>query len=213
MSTKNVFSSNLDINKTAYLNWRMDEDSEGNLAEMANGFYLSARVQIDAILEDNSDKKADSIIFPILYAIDQSIELYLKAIIRLIERIEDGKANNYTTHDIAELLGNLKGKIKRKEATTKGLQKHLSSVQLYVDELTAHFSGDDKKVKMDFARYPMDAKGIPYCYVKSRENVTVDVEYLHQQLEDMHTALEALYLQYSVELDWVIQRRYEHSIW
>ena len=93
-----LFSSNCDIRKNAYLNWRTRQgDPAYNLHIMASNFADSALTLINAVLQDNTDKKADTLIMPILYSIDQAIELYMKTIIRLIEDKEGGLASNYTS--------------------------------------------------------------------------------------------------------------------
>lgn len=105
---KKIFSYNPDISKNAYMNWRtFDNDPPYNLIVLAHGYRDAAKVLMKSILDDNSEKQADSLIFPICYSINQSIELYLKAILWKIETITKGKPCNYTDHDIQELLNNL----------------------------------------------------------------------------------------------------------
>lgn len=98
---KKIFSYNKDINQNAYLNWRMETNSDSsNFYTMANSFANSTVLLLDSVLNDNSDKKADSIIFPIFYLADQSIELYLKAIIREIITTNSAEDKCPVTHDI-----------------------------------------------------------------------------------------------------------------
>lgn len=54
----------------------------------------------DKCLADNTDKKADELIFPILFNADQSIELYLKAIIWELNRLEEKDDDFPTGHDL-----------------------------------------------------------------------------------------------------------------
>ena len=62
MQDKNVFSYNADINKTAYMNWRMEVFSaEHNLQVMGNGFFLAAECLLQNALENNQDKRADTL--------------------------------------------------------------------------------------------------------------------------------------------------------
>ncbi len=201
MQNKGVFTHNADINKTAYMNWRMFACSaEDNLAEIGKGFFLAAECLLQNALGDNIDKRADILIFPILYSVDQGIELYLKAIICLIEIIVSGKPNNHTTHNIRQLFGEMKSLIRKKEEKTKGLDKHLSSLSEYIDELVNVVADEGGNPKMDFARYPFDTDGIPYFYV-SFTNTPVDMEYLLVRSREIKESLESLYLMYSVELD------------
>jgi len=78
-SVKPVFSRNEDINKIAFLNWRMEFGDVNNLFNLADGYFQSASLLTEACLVDNHDKKADIIIFPILACFNHGIELYLKA--------------------------------------------------------------------------------------------------------------------------------------
>ena len=133
---KNIFSYNSNINKNAYMNWRTKSDDPAhNLYIMASSYADGATALIDVILDDNKDKKADSLIMPIFYSIDQSIELYIKAIIRRIEEQLGEDISIYKEHDIKKLQSQMKGKIKKVEKKTAGLEKHLKSVSDYIDEL------------------------------------------------------------------------------
>lgn len=158
---------------------------------------------INTILTDNSDKKADALIMPILYSIDQSIELYLKAIIRLLEELSNGKVSNYTSHDIAELKKQMVGKIRDKEAKSKGLEKHLKPISDFIDELYAKIKGKNAKgkdvIKIDFARYPFDTDGNPHFYIEDMGNVVIDIENLNGRFEEICDCLDALYMMYESE--------------
>lgn len=201
MQDKNVFSYNADINKTAYMNWRMEVFSaEHNLQVMGNGFFLAAECLLQNALENNQDKRADTLIFPILYSIDQGIEVYLKAIIHLIEVLVSGKASNHTTHNVLQLFREMKALIKKKEIKTTGLDAHLCSLSKYINELASKIADAKGNPKMDFARYPFDTEGMAYFYV-SLSNVPVDMEYLLEQIREIRDSLDSLYTMYSVELE------------
>src|SRR5688572_19561245 len=78
---KDIFSYNKDIEKNAYMNWRTQRfDHIHNMIVIAEGFSISALLLVKEILKDNRDKKADNLIFPILFNANHSIEVYLKAI-------------------------------------------------------------------------------------------------------------------------------------
>lgn len=199
-----LFSYNADINKNAYMNWRTDAtDQTHNLYVLASDFADGAKVMMNAILTDNSDKRADALIMPILYSIDQSIELYLKAIIRLVEELSNGTVSNYKSHDIAELKKIMVGKIKGKEVKTTGLEKHLKPVSDFIDELYVKIKDKDAKgkdvIKIDFARYPIDTDGNPHFYVEDFENVVIDIDNLNGRFAEIYDSLEALYMMYESE--------------
>jgi len=79
---KNVFSHNVDIDKTAYMNWRTSRhDHIYNMIVIADGFIHSAIILAEAALADNWDKKADSIVYPMIFKANHAIELYFKSIV------------------------------------------------------------------------------------------------------------------------------------
>lgn len=201
MQDKKVFSYNSDIKKTAYMNWRMElHSAEHNLQKIGNGFLFAAEYLLQNALESNQDKRADELIFPILYSINHGIEVYLKAIIRLIEVLVSGKANNHNTHDILQLFREMKALIQRKEVKTAGLNASLCSLSKYIEELSSKVADANGNPRMDFARYPFNSEGMPYFYV-SLSNIPVDMEYLLEQLQKIRDSLSSLYIMYSVELE------------
>ncbi len=109
----NIFSYNLDINKNAYLNWDMDYNNDSSdLKVMADGFALAAERLMNNVFADNRDKKADILIFPILFSAYHSIELYLKAILYKIDQIQ-GNRKIHKGHDIKKLLEEMEKQIKK----------------------------------------------------------------------------------------------------
>lgn len=202
---KNIFSYNVDINKNAYLNWRVDKDApQRNLAQLADGYALAAKKLLEDVLKDNHAKDADILIFPILYSVDQMIELYLKAIICEIEILSEGKANSYKTHDIKSLLDTMIAKVKKRESKTAGLNKHLAEVKNYIDELYSYIKETDAngktKINIDFARYPFDTDLSPHFYAAAADNVVVNLELLLEQLNAVCESLESLYFMYEEEI-------------
>ena len=78
---KDVFSYNPDIYKNAYMNWRTERHEPiHNINTLAQGYFDSAVLSIKECLANNIDRKADDLIFPILFSINHAIELYEKSI-------------------------------------------------------------------------------------------------------------------------------------
>lgn len=200
--TKPIFSNNADISKNAYMNWQISSyNMVNNLIVLENGFEDAAKQMMQSILTDNQLKQADVLIFPIMYSIDQSIELYLKAIIYNLEQLETGKLNNYKTHDIRSLFGTMTALIKKQERTTKGLQAYLKPIEEYIDELYSHIVNSKGKIQMDFARYPFDTNRNPHFYACTMENVVVDIENLLSRYSKIVDCLEGLYCMYAEKLE------------
>jgi hypothetical protein len=203
---KDIFSHNKDISRNAYLNWRIDEnDQASNLFALASDYSDGAISLINSILEDNRDKKADALIMPILCCINHAIEVYMKAILRTIEVLNGASVSDYNTHNIKALYGALLGHIKKVSAKTSGLDKHLRSLDLYIDELYSKIqitnAAGVSRSGIDFARYPISADGTPHFYVNADENVVIDVENLGVSFNEIRGSLEALYLMYNAKAE------------
>lgn len=203
---KDIFSYNPDITRNAYLNWRTDkQDHAHNLYVLASDYCDGALSLINNVLQDNRDKKADALIMPIMYCIDQSIEVYLKAIIRRIEIITGDVQSNFKSHDIKELYRAMVEHIKKKEIKTKGLQKHLLPLSTFIDELYLKIQTTDADGRdsfgIDFARYPIRVDGTPHFYITADDNVVIDIENLGYRFAEIRDCLESLYLMYDAEAE------------
>lgn len=202
--SKDIFSYNSDIYKNAYLNWRTDKhDDAHNLYVLASDYADGAIALINVILDDNCDKKADALIMPIMYCIDQSIEVFLKAIIREIEELTGDTVSNYKSHDINDLLTIMVSHIKKKESKTKGLEKFLKPVSSFIEELYKKIEVVDgeghRSLNIDFARYPISPEGKTHFYIEAEENVVIDTENLGIRFSEIRECLEGLYYMYEAE--------------
>ena len=211
---KKLFSYNPDVQKNAYLNWRTDtEDQTQNLYVIAADYADAAITLINVILEDNRDKKADALIMPILYCIDQSIELYMKAIIRCIEELNGDVLSKLRYHDIEELKRIMVGRIKKHDIITNGLENHLAPVTLYIDDLYQKIKGTTNNGKtdihIDFARYPFSLEGVPHFYIVDSDNVVIDVENLSERFVEIRSSLEEVYSKYESEKQTALEQRNE----
>jgi hypothetical protein len=82
-----IFSRNEDYTKIAFLNWRIDKWSDIlNMLNIADGFMRSAIELSKFALNNNEDKAADILIFPILNNANHGIELYLKSLTWMLNR-------------------------------------------------------------------------------------------------------------------------------
>ena len=184
------------------MNWRIEgHNIADNLMVLESGFEEAAKQLMKSVLDDNRLKQADVLIFPIMYAIDQSIELYLKAIIYILEQLETGTPNNYKTHDIKSLFDTMMSFIKKQEQKTEGLQAHVAPLKEYIKELYSHIVNSTGKAQMDFARYPFDTDRNPHFYVCTMENVVVDVENLLNRYAEIMDCLKGLYYMYDAKLE------------
>ncbi len=203
-TTKKIFSYG-SVEKTAYLNWRTERyDNAYNFTVLGDGFSQAAIILMDEILKNNSDKKADVLIFPIFYDVDQSIEIYIKAIINVLNELSGNQIENYTKHDIKELYNQMKSRIEKYETKTSGLEKYLKPLKTYIDELYEKIDYKEEKLKstvhIDFARYPVTTEGTQHFYIRNNDNEVVDIENLKQRYTEAFDCLVGLYDKYSYTL-------------
>ena len=85
---KPIFTGNSDFEKSAFVNWRTSKHEDiQNMLVLAEGFLSSSIELAKTSLADNSDKKADMLIFPILTNANHGIELYLKSLVWTLNKL------------------------------------------------------------------------------------------------------------------------------
>lgn len=196
---KDVFSYNIDINKTAYMNWRTNKhDYINNMINVADGFMESSLILAKEVINDNYGKRADVIIFPILFNANHAIELYLKAITWTLNVLLKNNKQIEGNHNINQMFNNMKSKVmefetdKDRKAQFKKLTQNLSC---YLDELKTKINDKESKKgqdNMDFARYPFDNKYINHFYVDTYDNVTVDLENFMNRFTEIGNNLSSI---------------------
>lgn len=180
---KDIFSYNVDIEKTAYINWRTNHhDHIHNMIVIADGFMKSALMLTEQALEDNNDKKADIIIYPVIFNANHAIELYLKAITWTLNILLKKNIKIEGQHDIQQIFTVVCARVDEFESDKEKKQQFINmtkNLREYIDELFCKISrntGNRKKDNMDFSRYPFDQKYVPHFYINEFDNVTVDLE-------------------------------------
>lgn len=179
-----IFDYNVDIDKTAYLNWRTyNHQLLHDMIVIADGYMQSAIMLSKDCIEDNSDKKADVIIFPILFSINHAIELYLKTISWSLALLQNRARECKNCHDIKQIWENVSKQVnefeldKERKKQFKELTKELKS---YINELYDHIDKEhnaNKKMRnMDFSRYPLNSNDDYHFYITSYGNAVVNLE-------------------------------------
>ena len=200
---KSIFSLNTDWDKNAYLNWRMSSDQRHNFNIIARGYLHAAIDLVTTCLADNSDKKADELIFPILFNSNHAIELYLKSIMWSLHWLLDSSETYSSGHDIRQLFQTVCKLIKHycqeydtdKFSTFKDQTKNLKE---YIDELYLFLHPDnngipENKESLDFSRYPIQSdKKTPYIYANNTDkNITVDLPNFIERLQEIGDNLDS----------------------
>lgn len=179
---KSCFAYNININKNAYLNWRVSKGEDVGIQFwcLAEGYFESAISLIDICLKDNLDKKADIYIFPILFNIVQGTELSLKAIIDYLYIILKEQHKLMGGHNIKQLSQEAMSRFIefKQQDGSKEIEECITALQLAQKFIENIY---DKTDDMAFARYPIDSKKQEMFYTATHENVVVDLEILREQ--------------------------------
>ena len=206
-----VFKHNAEIKKTAYMNWRIDQNQKiHNMLVIADGYTKAAMLLLDDCIKDNCDKKADIVIFPILFSVNHAIELYLKGTNWALNNLLENDEKFCGGHDIRQIWNTVKGLVKKFERDVQRKQKFkefTKELEEYINELYANIDKADtapKKMKnMDFSRYPMNSNNINHFFIETFENVVVDLESLKMKFEIIINDLSCLAEYYVSELSLV----------
>lgn len=192
---KQIFSRNEDIDKIAFLNWRISQNNDiKNLTNIADG-YMTAAIRLAKLcLINNNDKSADIVIFPILMNANHGIETYLKAIMWSLNVIMKSTAKIERGHNLQQLFRSVRSKIKAYEGqiSLKDFNEETIGLQFYLNELFEKTKGTEKKDNMDFSRYPFNTNYENHFYVLKLGNIEVDLENFVSRFEEIHIVLDRI---------------------
>lgn len=204
---KEVFSYNPDISMDAYINWRIEKsDPIHNMITIADGFMKSSIILAEQALEDNRDKKADIIIFPILFNANHAIELYLKAIGWTVNIILDNDKKVEGSHNIKQILDVVKSRVNQIEKSIvrkKEFENLIGNLEEYIVELFSNIESEKEgksKANMDFSRYPFDMKYVSHFYIDTFENVVVDLENFIKRIKEIGQNLKQISTHYLYDI-------------
>ena len=216
---KEIFSSNGDIDKNAYMNWRTQRyDHPHNMMVVAEGFGDSVLLLAKEILKDNRDKKADNLIFPILFNANHSIEVYLKAISWQQNQLLNKNDKFVLTHNLKKLFKKVvKLESELKTGDQVAFKSKMSSLEKYIDELYGKIErtmiskkGNPETVlDITFSRYSLTPDFEPQFYINTFDNVTVDIENYLEVFKDIFDNLSGLSSHYSYLLESKRESEYE----
>jgi hypothetical protein len=190
---KPIFSRNEDIDRIAFLNWRISYDAEIlNLLNMADGFLLGAIRLTKQCLINNRDKTADILIFPILTNANHGIELYLKGITWALNKLMGSDVRIEGSHNIKQIFETVGSKIRAYNGGLKLRTFNKATVDLreYIAELFEKIEATSTQDKMDFSRYPFNNRYENHFYVNEIGNVEIDLDNLVTRFEAIRESLE-----------------------
>lgn len=129
------------------------------------------------------DKKADIVVFPILFSANHVIELYLKSINWSLNILLNEKESFCGGHDIRQIWYTVKKRMisfesdkdqrKQFKEMTKELDDYI--LELY-DKIDKDHNANAKMKNMDFSRYPFNTDDEYHFYIENYGNEVVDLE-------------------------------------
>lgn len=191
---------NDDVDKNAYMNWRLNHHEPiQNMIVMADGYMTSVIVNAKSCLENTFDKTADILIFPMFFSLNQGIELYLKSICLSLNILLNYKSKYGKNHDIRNIWFLVKNKINEfgfnEERPEDSFNKMVKNIEPYLNELANYLKKDninDYHHNIDFGRYPVNNRDEYHFFVNQFDNVTVDLEVLKKFATQINGDLKCL---------------------
>ena len=198
-----IFQYNADINKTSYLNWRTGfaHTSRRQFVIMGEAFFSTAYNLLQQCLIDNSDKKADSWIFPIMFNIVHGIEVYLKAINAALSVVlKKNRGISEGGHDLKALCGTARNliveyKTANKNTTASQMFEGIKVVEKFISNIY------EKTDDMTFVRYPVAKNKQGHFYIETFDNEVIDLELLREQLVYVFKMLDFIYEMPELDLE------------
>lgn len=190
-----IFSRNIDFNKIAFLNWRIESGEDiRNMLNLAEGYLDSSIALAKHCLDDNEDKKADILIFPILTNANHGIELYLKAMTWTLNKLLNIEKKIEGGHNIKQIFQTVRSKIKlyKGNLSLKEFNASTKELENYINELFDKVEATPKDDKMDFSRYPISNDYDNHFYVDVIGNVEIDLENFVSRFEIIKEKLETM---------------------
>lgn len=188
-----ILKANPNINKTSFVNWRLSKgEDKQNLLAMADGFLEAALYLTRTCLQDNKDKKADIVIFPILTNLNHGIELYLKALIWILNKLLGKPDKTIGGHDLRQLLSTFQALLLecKDQSWLIDFNSFNQALIKYIDELCHQLSPGGKALDMTYSRYPYDKVYNSFFYIEALGNVTIDLEALERVIIDIKDGLD-----------------------
>lgn len=201
---KNIFISNPEIDKNAYLNWRFNkyDSNEEKFIELGSAYFEVAIHLIEICKKDNDCNRLDGWIFPILFDIYQGLELYLKAYNHYLNPEGNMTARGHNIKSICECIFNklqeLKTKYKDdgKKTEIGDIYEEFKVVRKFIIMLYDNTTAD-----ISFSRYPLNTDMEDFFYIGGKEeldennhlymgNITIDIERLSEWINCIYSILE-----------------------
>ena len=190
-------------NTSAILTWTMQctTPSEEHY-KMAQGYAQAAKIVIESLLQDNRNKRADKIVFPLLFLTEQAVELYLKSILIVIDELNGGNHDIQKTHDLKKLYDNVCTAVLDVEPTSD-FREGLKALEVYLSERAALIPDDEVQQREAFfaMRFPTTIKKKGYFYVNQMENIYFSLVNYYRTFPEILDRLDGYQCRYAYMLE------------
>ena len=184
------------------LNWAISKNDSVHSKNitMAEGYYEAAVCLIDECLSDSITHKGDTWIFPIMFCVNQFIELYLKAIyiqlelIRLGE-VDDTKVQIEKSHNLGSLLKTVINKFNQVFPEKANAKSCFYEVEEFISIIEKPTDIEDPKAyNITSFRYPTgfsnDNTNIPQFYNREVDNFGVNLRQYKEWVFVLHNTFD-----------------------
>ena len=164
------------------------------MLNLAEGYLDASILLAKQCLAYNDDKKEDILIFPILTNANHGIELYLKAINWILNKLKESDKKIEGSHNIKQIFQLVKSKISSYggQLSLKEFNSSMSELESYITELFDKVDATPKDDKMDFSRYPFSNNYNNHFYVDAIGNVEIDLENFVSRFKIIRERLETM---------------------
>lgn len=212
----NIFKGPGTHNDHAYLNWRYSTFTKypyDKFDIMAESYFDATQILLDNIIQNNYDKRADSVIFSILFSFHHYVEVKIKAIMNYYVYLDSnnkalikylGTQKNGDTvlkpypdneHNIYRLYKELTKIIKFSNLTKiEKSDKRFIYLQSYLEQINKYQIFRDSP-QLDFTRYPIGKKEKNYFYTNTEKNITISPINFKKISNEIELELSGLFYQ------------------
>lgn len=183
------------IEETAYIAYKAKfiyHSEYEYFAYMGEDYFDAAYFLLETCLSDNTQHQADKWISPILFDVTQGIELYLKAIIVCFYVYQCGKEKKTETghHNLMDYYNKVKEQLDEISNSNKVPADFTSALQIVKNFIANIYEKIDDPT---FVRYPTNGDHKNHFYLNERENTTIDLAVLKEQMVVAYKMLDYLF--------------------
>ena len=189
---KPIFIGQENSDYTTKLSWSSEENKIINVLRLADGFLQSATVLSKQSMEDENLQTKDVLIFPILANAHHGIELYLKVINWMLNKILKNGNDFESGLDIMKLYLSISSKLNEFESKDdlNSFTAKTENLRSYIEELYPKIKTTLEQHIKEYSRYPFVLNFENFFYHYFPGNVEIDLENFNTRFEEIHLSLK-----------------------